>query len=292
MTTFVTFVQSFIGHALFVGFFLLLIHYSTVDDGKLTQTVHFNCFGSPSTSQVCVQRFNPSSHWCNWCCHQNFDNKNCPILCGDHCIHPYCTNCRRPDLFPPPNPTPLPSTSASLPFQTTPAPIPRQSHQSIWVSLPQSIYPSNTQMFIDTPHSYGLLHHLSGRTLPRGPSSNLPSSFRGNRVDAAQISFRELVDGLEGFFSDSVLAYRRRHRIANRHGVRCAHQNAGSHPVRSFPHVRRNLPSHHTTSYWISTMRRLNMARIRARQSDSEEEGPTLYDPEQGPSSRPRSPES
>ena len=36
MTTFVTFVQSFIGHALFVGFFLLLIQYSTLDDGKLT----------------------------------------------------------------------------------------------------------------------------------------------------------------------------------------------------------------------------------------------------------------
>ena len=32
------------------------------------------------------------------------------------------------------------------------------------------------------------------------------------------------------------------------------------------------------------------MARIRARRSDSEEEGLTLYDPEQGPSSRPRSP--
>ena len=37
---------------------------------------------------------------------------------------------------------------------------------------------------------------------------------------------------------------------------------------------------------------RLNMARIRARQTDSEEEDPTLYDPEQGPSSRPHSPES
>ena len=54
MTNFVTFVQSFIGHALFVGFFLLLIQYSTMEDGKLTQTVHFNHFGSPSTPQVCV----------------------------------------------------------------------------------------------------------------------------------------------------------------------------------------------------------------------------------------------
>ena len=37
---------------------------------------------------------------------------------------------------------------------------------------------------------------------------------------------------------------------------------------------------------------RLNMARIRARRADSEEEDPTLYDPEQGPSTRPCSAES
>ena len=36
MTTFATFIQSFIGHALLIGFFLLLIQYSTMDDGKLT----------------------------------------------------------------------------------------------------------------------------------------------------------------------------------------------------------------------------------------------------------------
>ena len=34
------------------------------------------------------------------------------------------------------------------------------------------------------------------------------------------------------------------------------------------------------------------MARIRARRADSEEESTTLYDPEQGPSTRPCSPES
>ena len=207
MTTFVTFVQSFIGHALFVGFFLLLIHYSTLDDGKLTQTIHFNHLGSSSTPQVCVQRNNTSSHRCNWCCHQNFDNNNCPLLCGDHCIHPYCMNHYRPYLFPPPNPTPFPSTSASLPFQTISAPIPRQYHQSIRVHPLQSIHPSNTQTFIDTPHSYGLLHHLLCQAFRHGPSSNLPNSFRGNEVDAAQTSFRELVDKLEEFISDSVLIY-------------------------------------------------------------------------------------
>ena len=159
---------------------------------------------------------------------------------------------------------PLPHWLLSL-SKNTPALIPCQYQQSIRVPPPQSIYPSNTQMFIDTPHSYGLLHHLSGRTLPRGPSSNLPSSFRGNRVDAAQISFRELVDGLEGFFSDSVLAYRRRHRIANRHGVRRSGQDAGSPPVHSLPNVRRDLFSHRTSFHWISTLGRLNMARIRAR---------------------------
>ena len=231
MTTFATFIQSFIGHALLIGFFLLLVQYSTMDDGKLTRTVHFNCLGSPSTPQVRVQRSNSSPHWCNWHCHQNFDNNNCPILCGDHCIHPYCKNRRRPDLFPPPNPTPLPSTLASLPFQTTPAPIPRQYQQSIQVPPPQSIHPSNHQTFIDTPHSYGLLHHPSGRTLPRGPPSNLSCSFRGDRVDAAQISFRELVDRLEGFISDSFLTYRCRHRVANQHGVRRACQDVGSNPV-------------------------------------------------------------
>ena len=70
MTTFATFVQSFIGHALLIGFFLLLIQYSTMDDGKLTQTIRFSRLGSPSTPQVRVQRSNPSSHWCNWRCHQ------------------------------------------------------------------------------------------------------------------------------------------------------------------------------------------------------------------------------
>ena len=61
MTTFATFVQSFIGHAILIGFFLLLVQYSTMDDGKLTRTVHFNRLGSPSTPQVHVQRSNPSS---------------------------------------------------------------------------------------------------------------------------------------------------------------------------------------------------------------------------------------
>ena len=82
ITNFVTFVQSYIGHALLIGLFLLLVQKSTMDDGKLTWTVYFNRLGSQSTSQVCVHRSNPSSHWCNWRCHQNFDNNNCPILCG------------------------------------------------------------------------------------------------------------------------------------------------------------------------------------------------------------------
>ena len=123
-TDFVTFVQSYIGHALLIGLFLLLVQNSTMDDGKLTRTIYFNRLGSQNTSQVRVRRSNPSSHQCNWRCHQNFDNNTCPILCGDRCKHPYCTNHRRPDLFPSPNP--IPSTSASLPFQTTPALIPRQ----------------------------------------------------------------------------------------------------------------------------------------------------------------------
>ena len=263
MTDFVIFIQSYIGHALLIGLFVLLVQNSTMDDGKLTRTVYFNRLGSQSTSQVRVRRSNPSSHRCNWRCHQNFDNNNCPILCGDRCKHPYCTNRRRPDLFPPPNP--IPSTSASLPFQTTPTLIPRQYQQSILVPPPQSIYPSNTQTFIDTPHSYGLLHHSSRRTLPRGPSSHSPNSFRGDRVDGAQIFFRELVDGLEGVISDSVLTHRRRHRIANRHGVRRAHQDAGSNPVRSFPHARRSFSSHSPPTHWVSTLGRLNMARIRVR---------------------------
>ena len=151
-TDFVTFVQSYIGHALLIGLFLLLVQNSTMNDGKLTQTIYFNRLGSPSASQVRVRRSNLRSHRCNWRCHQNFDNNNCLLLCGDHCKHLYCTNRRHPDLFPPSNPTP--STSASLPFQTTPAPIPRQYQQSIRVPPPQSIYPSNTQTFIDTSHSY------------------------------------------------------------------------------------------------------------------------------------------
>ena len=41
-TDFVTFVQSYIGHALLIGLFLLLIQNSAMDDGKLTRTVYFN----------------------------------------------------------------------------------------------------------------------------------------------------------------------------------------------------------------------------------------------------------
>ena len=41
-TNFVTFVQSYIGHALLIGLFLLLVQNSTMDDGKLTRTVYFN----------------------------------------------------------------------------------------------------------------------------------------------------------------------------------------------------------------------------------------------------------
>ena len=36
ITDFVTFVQSYIGHALLIGLFLLLVQSSTMDDGKLT----------------------------------------------------------------------------------------------------------------------------------------------------------------------------------------------------------------------------------------------------------------
>ena len=56
------------------------------------------------------------------------------------------------------------------------------------------------------------------------------------------------------FISNSVLTYRCRHQIANRHGAHCTGQNAGSFPVQSFPSVRHNLSLHHISSHWISTL--------------------------------------
>ena len=61
MTTFATFVQSFIGHVLLIGFFLLLIQYSTMDDGKVTRTIHFNCLGSSVLSLVAPLPIHPTS---------------------------------------------------------------------------------------------------------------------------------------------------------------------------------------------------------------------------------------
>ena len=265
-TTSVTFVQSFIGHALFVGFFLLLIHYSTLDDGKLTQTIHFNRLGSPSTPQVRVQRNNTSSHRCNWCCHQNFDNNNCPLLCGDHCIHPYCMNHYCPYLFPPPNPTPFPSTSASLPFQTISAPIPCQYYQSIRVHLynPSILPILKHSSILHTPMASSII--CCAKLSLMAPLPTCPIPLEAMKLMQLRHPSESLLTNLRNSSPTvSLSMYRCRHQIANRHGVRRSGQDAGSPPVHSLPNVRRDLFSHRTSFHWISTLGRLNMARIRAR---------------------------
>jgi hypothetical protein len=67
------------------------------NNDELTRTPCLNPRGLSSSIQVCALR-SQFIHQCNWRCHWNFDFGNCPLLCGDRCIHPDCNNCCRPDL--------------------------------------------------------------------------------------------------------------------------------------------------------------------------------------------------
>jgi hypothetical protein len=65
------------------------------NNDELTRTIRPDPGGSSSSIQVRANR--PQFfHLCNWRCHWNFDFDNCPLLCGDRCIHPNCNNRRRP----------------------------------------------------------------------------------------------------------------------------------------------------------------------------------------------------
>jgi hypothetical protein len=107
------------------------------------------------------------SHLCNWHCHWNFDFDNCPLLCGDHCVHPDCNNRHCPDLYPPPNdlriPCPIPpSVVHHIPLCPRPgntSPVTLTSLPFLQWSpqfSPASLAFLNQSVSID-PHPYGLL---------------------------------------------------------------------------------------------------------------------------------------
>ena len=197
MTSFVTLLQTFVAHALFIGFFFLFIRYTTRTEEKLTQTIIQNPLSSFNPNEVRVPRSNRVLHQCTYHCHRNFDNNTCPLLCGDRYIHSSCNNRCRPDLFPPPE---IPHCLASLPLHSTLASLPFLQQ---YTSLDQ--------------HPYGLLHAITHSQCTHCSSPHPSSSHRSDRVDGARLSFNELVDGLEGYIAECQADSRRRHRLANRH---------------------------------------------------------------------------
>ena len=141
ITLFETLSQTFVGHALLIGFFFLFICHSIGMEEKLTQTLIQNPLSSFNyPNEVRVSRSNRVFHQCTYHCHRNFDNNTYPLLCGDRCVHPNCNNHRRPDLYPSPE---IPHPLASLPIHFTLVSLPFL-HQ--YTSLDQ--YP------------YGLLHAI------------------------------------------------------------------------------------------------------------------------------------
>ena len=200
MTLFVSLTQTFVGHALLIGFFFLFIRYTTGTEEKLTRTIIQNPLSSFNyPNEVCVPRSNQVLHQCTYCCHRNFDNNTCPLLCGDHYIHPNCNNCCRPDLSPPPE---IPNRLASLPLNSTSASLPFLQQ---YTSLDQ--------------HPYGLLHAIMCSQCIRRPSPCPFNSHQSDRVDGAHLSFDKLVNGLEGYIVECQANGQCCHRLANRHDI-------------------------------------------------------------------------
>jgi hypothetical protein len=108
VSEFATLFTLLIEQCVALGILTFFIPLNIRNDDELTRTLHnHDLRGSSSSNQVCVNR-SQFIHRCNWWCHWNFDFDNCPLLCGDCCIHLNCNNCHRPDLYPPPSPPGIP----------------------------------------------------------------------------------------------------------------------------------------------------------------------------------------
>jgi hypothetical protein len=170
---------------------------------ELTRIIRPDPRGSSSSIQVCALR--PRFlHLCNWRCHWNFDFDNCPLLCGDRCVHPNCNNRCRPDLYPPPSPPGIPRP---IPPPGIPRPIPPPiihhvpSYQRPGLNPPASFpflnlspqfppasLPFQSQSASIDQFPYGLLQSAITRSqrpcCPGGPSA--PSTYTNiDRVDGA-----------------------------------------------------------------------------------------------------------
>jgi hypothetical protein len=213
---------------------------------------------STSTEQVCVNR-SQFFHRCNWRCHWNFDFDNCPLLCGDRCVHPNCNNRRRPDLYPPPSPPGIPRPIPRpiihhVPSYQRPGLNPPTSLPFLHLSpqFPLASLPFQNQSASIDHLTYGLLQSAitcSQRPYrPGGPSA--PSTYTNiDRVDGARISFDELVDGLEGYIEECQANRRRRPRLANRHDCRRVRQDARSNSLQPVPGTGYYLPHLRPTSF-------------------------------------------
>ena len=272
MTSFVTLLQIFVSHALFIGFFFLFICYTTGMEEKLTQTIIWNPLSSFSyPNEVHVSRSNRVLHQCTYYCHRNFDN-TCPLLCGDHCIHLNCNNHHHPDLFPPPE---IPHRSASLPLHSTLASL---SFLQQYTSFDQ--------------HPYGLLHAITHSQHTHCPSTCLSGSHHTDQVDGAHLSFNELVDRLKDYIAKCQANNRCRHRLANRHDIhQRVHQDARPPPVRSLPHVGSHLPSLSSSSILQTVLEWLDLWKEETRGDSSEKEETLVPSSSEGSPVRSQPPE-
>jgi hypothetical protein len=219
VSEFVTLLALLVEQCIALGILTFFVLLNIWNDDELTRTLRLDPRGSFSSIQVCALR-SQFFHQCNWRCHWNFDFDNCPLLCGDRCVHPNCNNRRRPDLYPPPSPPGIPH------------PIPRPiihhvlSYQRPGLNPPTSLpflqlppqFPLASLPFLNQSDSidqfpYGLLQSAITRSQrpcrPGGPST--PSTYTNiDRVDGARLSFDELVDGLEGYIEECQANRRRR----------------------------------------------------------------------------------
>jgi hypothetical protein len=213
-----------------------------------------------------------------------FDFDNCPLLCGDRCVHPNCNNRRRPDLYPPPSPPGIPRPIPPpiihhVPSYQRPGLNPPTSLPFLQLSpqFPPASLPFQNQSASIDQFPYGLLQSAITRSQrpcrPGGPSA--PSTYTNiDRVDGARISFDELVDGLEGYIEECQANRRRRPRLANRHDCRRVRQDARSNRLQPVPGTGHYLPRLRPTSFGRTALERYYVAgsRRRTRGTSSEEE--------------------
>jgi hypothetical protein len=86
VSEFATLLALLIEQCVALGILTFFVPLNIWNIDELTRTLCPDPRGSSSSIQVRALR--PRfSHTCNWRCHWNFDFDNCPLLCGDRCVH-------------------------------------------------------------------------------------------------------------------------------------------------------------------------------------------------------------